>query len=164
MMTAFTVETLIKDALKEGAFGILKKPINFDILFDLIESSSTNGDLIMIVDDNEETCKTMQSILIKKGYSVNIAIDRDSAIEKSQAKDFNVIILDIKLPTINDLETYLTIREFRPHVIVIIISGSLDKINELNNTILSKSANICLEKPLKIEKLTKTIDEILKNN
>ncbi len=37
MVTAFAVEELIDEALKEGAAGALRKPIDFDRLFELIE-------------------------------------------------------------------------------------------------------------------------------
>ena len=43
MITAYAVENLIREALEEGAFDSLKKPLDFDELFRLIEQVIENG-------------------------------------------------------------------------------------------------------------------------
>lgn len=63
MVTAFAVEDLIREALREGAFGSLKKPLDFDKLFKLIEQATPDGKLILIVDDDENLCANMQDVL-----------------------------------------------------------------------------------------------------
>ena len=42
MVTAYAVEDLIREALQEGAFGCLRKPLDFDKLFELIENAIPN--------------------------------------------------------------------------------------------------------------------------
>lgn len=42
MVTAFAVEELIDEALKAGAAGTLRKPLDFDRLFELIEQVAVN--------------------------------------------------------------------------------------------------------------------------
>ena len=56
MMTAYSVDELIQEALKEGAYDILYKPVDFEKLISLIEiaDDKRKGGFILIVDDAPE--------------------------------------------------------------------------------------------------------------
>ena len=161
MVTAFAVEDLLKDALNSGAFGFLRKPVDFDRLFDLIEAALPDGALIMVVDDDENLCYNIQDIMVEKNYRVSIAKDGEIAIRKAEEKDFDIIILDLKLPTLNGLETYLAIREFRPDVTVIPITGYAKEMSAMAREIVEKNAYACLEKPLDLEQFVRLLGKIL---
>lgn len=98
LVTAYAVEELLKDALRNGAFGTLKKPLDFHKLFQLIEESAPNGALILAVDDDKDFCINIKENLEDQGYRVNVAYDGDAAIQKTREEHFDVIILDMKLP------------------------------------------------------------------
>jgi len=74
MMTAYTVEDLIKEALEEGAFGVIFKPFDIEKVVAVIEQAGEKkeGALILIVDDDPNTCTTFKNILVKSGYKVAI--------------------------------------------------------------------------------------------
>ncbi|MDY6876525.1 MAG: response regulator [Chloroflexota bacterium] len=161
MVTAFAVEELIKDALREGAFGSLRKPLDFERLFALIEAALPNGGLVMVVDDDANLCANLQEILVERGYRVSVATDGESAIQRVQEKNFDIIILDLNLPTLNGLETYLAIREFRPGVVVVVITGYADEMSEMVQEIMDNHAYICLEKPLDMDRFIMLLGEVL---
>ncbi len=71
MMTAYSLEDLVKEALKEGAYGILYKPLDIDKVIGFIEKAE-KGFLILVVDDDPNTCVTLKDVLEEKGYSVCI--------------------------------------------------------------------------------------------
>ena len=75
MVTAFAVEDLLREALQQGAYGSLKKPIDFDQLLGLIKQATGKGAMILVADDDENLCANMQQILSDKGYRVSIAND-----------------------------------------------------------------------------------------
>ena len=158
MVTAFVVEDLIREALREGAFGSLKKPLDFDEIFELIEQATPNGELILIVDDDENLCANMQDVLSGKGYRVSVAHDGNIAIEKAKRDNFDVMLIDLKLPALNGLETYLAIRDFRPNVVVIIITGYPQEMDDLAQQALQENAYAYLKKPIDMDKL----DSLLK--
>lgn len=160
MVTAFAVEDLIREALREGAFGSLKKPLDFDEIFELIEQATPNGELILIVDDDENLCANMQDVLSGKGYRVSVAHDGNIAIEKAKRDNFDVMLIDLKLPALNGLETYLAIRDFRPNVVVIIITGYPQKMAKLAQQALQKNAYACLEKPIDMGELVSLLEQI----
>ncbi len=160
MVTAFAVEDLIREALREGAFGSLKKPLDFDEIFELIKQATPNGELILIVDDDENLCANMQDVLSDKGYRVNVAYDNNTAIEKAKKENFDVMLIDMKLPALNGLETYLAIRDFRPNVVVIIITGYPQKMAKLAQQALQENAYACLEKPIDMGELVSLLEQI----
>ncbi len=162
MNTAFAVEDLIKEALREGAFAALKKPLDFDNLFNIINDAIGEDTMILVVDDDKNLCDNMKDILISKGYRISVACDSTSAIQKAQENNFDIILLDMKLPPLNGLETYLAIKNIRPNVVAVVITGySLEMENTIND-ILEKGAFACLEKPVDMNKLISLLEQIEK--
>jgi len=160
MITAYAVEDLLREALQEGAFGALRKPLDFDKLFELIQNAIPNGALILMVDDDEDLCANMKDIISKKGYRVSVTYDGDTAIEKVRENQFDIIILDMKLPSLNGLETYLAIREIRPNVIVILTTGYSREMGKLAQQAVEKNAYVCLEKPIDMDELLLLLEQI----
>jgi two-component system response regulator HydG len=162
MMTAYVVEDLIQDALQEGAYGVINKPLDIDKITVLIEKAKKGGDglLILVVDDDKGTCTTFKNILVKRGYDVAAASTGDEAIKVTKEKSYDIIFIDMKLPTINGLETYLSIKEVNPEAMVVIMTGFGDEMEGLIEQALNSSAYTCLHKPLAMGDVLKLIDEI----
>lgn len=97
MMTAYAAEDHVREALREGAYGFLKKPLDFDRLYRLIERAICDGSLLFIVDDDKDLCANMKSILIDQGYRVSVAYDSKAAIEKARENKFDIMLIDMKL-------------------------------------------------------------------
>jgi len=163
MMTAYAVEDLIQDALKEGAYGVIYKPLDFENILSLIEKSKNTkkGGLILIVDDDPGTCRTLKTILIKKGYEVGISNTGEDAITKTQGKSFDIIFIDMKLPTLNGLETYLALKKINREIIAIIMTAYPQEMDDLVQEAMNNSAYTCLYKPINIEDMLLLINEIL---
>jgi len=160
MMSAYAVEDLIREALQEEAFGFLKKPVDFEKLYKLIEQATAKGALILVVDDDEDFCANINGVLEDKGYRVSIAYDGNMAIEKVWENNFDIILLDMKLPPLNGLETYLAIREIRRNVVIIVVTGYPREMGDLIQKALQESAYVCLEKPLNMDELISLLDKI----
>jgi len=160
MVTAFAVEDLIREALREGAYGSLKKPLDFEQLFGLIEQATGKGAMILVADDDENLCANMQEVLSDKGFRVSAAYDGNMAVEQAEKNNFDIMLLDMKLPALNGLETYLTIRAFRPNVVVIIITGYRQEMSELIERALRENVYTCLEKPIDMDRLVSLLGQI----
>ena len=160
MVTAFAVEDLIREALQQGAYGSLKKPIDFDQSLELIEQATGKGTMILVADDDENLCANIQEVLSDKGYRVSVAYDGNEAIDKAEKHNFDIMLLDMKLPALNGLETYLAIREFRPDVVTIIITGYQQETSKLVQRALQESVYTCLEKPIDMDRLVSLLAQI----
>ena len=163
MMTAYAVEDLVQQALEEGAYGIFYKPLEIEKVIDVIESAreAKEGALILVVDDDPGICTTLNNILIKKTYKVGIAHNGEEAIIMAREKAYNVILIDMRLPTINGLETYLAIKEANPEAVAIMMTAFRQEMADLVEQALKNNAYACLYKPFEIEELLRLIAEIL---
>ncbi|GAF82306.1 unnamed protein product, partial [marine sediment metagenome] len=73
----------------------------------------------------------------------------------------DIILIDLKLPTINGLEVYLKIKEIDPKLVAIIMTGYRKEMTDLVEEALNNDAYTCIFKPLDIEKLLMLVEEIL---
>ena len=70
------------------------------------------------------------------------------------------MLIDLKLPFLNGLETYLNIRNIRPNVAAIIITGYPVQMSDLVTKALQKGAYDCLEKPIDMDKMLSLLEQI----
>jgi two-component system response regulator HydG len=162
MMTAYSVEDLVQEALREGAYGIIYKPLDIEKVVALIEEvrQAKRGALVLVVDDHPETCLTLKNILIKKHYEVGIAFSGEEALAMARKNSYDIIFIDMKLPTINGLETYLSIKESNPGPVVVMMTAYGQEMAELVEEALNNSAYACLYKPFDMEEVLRLLNEI----
>lgn len=162
MMTAYAVEDLVQEALKAGAYGVIYKPLDIDKVVTHIEKvmEIKQGMLVLVVDDDIGTCDSFKNILIRKGFTVGIAHTGEEALTLAKEKKFDIIFIDMKLPTINGLETYLAIKKVNPRAVTIIMTGYREEMADLVEKAMKNSAYACLYKPIDMEKLLGLVDEI----
>jgi len=161
MLTAYAVEDLIREALREGAFGVFYKPLDFEGLFANIEKALPDGALMLVVDDEPMVRLHLRETLLAKGFRVEVAEDGETALQKVGQNNFDIILLDLKLPVMNGLETYLAIRAIRADAVVILMTGYLPEMGEVAQQALERGAYTCLEKPLDMDRLLALVHEIM---
>ncbi len=163
MMTAFALEDRISEGLRTGVFGAFQKPINYDRLFCSIERAFPDGALVMIADNNKESCFGLRDVLVEKGYRVVTARDGEMAIQLVREKKFDIIILDNQLPDIDGTTTYQAISNIRPDVTVISITENKEEAGGIADKTVEKDICAYLEKPLDIERLLGVMQKALEN-
>ena len=78
---------------------------------------------ILIIDDERAIRKTLGEILSYEGYKVEEAADGEEGIRLALEKTFDVILCDIKMPKMDGLEVLEKLKEQKPDIPVIMISG-----------------------------------------
>jgi DNA-binding response OmpR family regulator len=107
---------------------------------------------ILVVEDSEFDKNLVKKILIKKGnYNVDTASSASECLEKIQANEYDLVLLDIMLPDSNGIEVLKSIRKDQnqlnlPIIMVTSKSDSSDMIDCLKN-----GANDFIGKPLNFE-------------
>lgn len=161
LLTAYAVEDRIRMALRKGVFGAFQKPVDFEKLFCCIEKAFPDGARFMVVDDNQEFSANLLDVLLEKGYRGITANDGESAIQMARENKFDFILLDMNLPNMNGFDAYQVIRNIRPEVEVIIITGYKEKMGDLFEQALKADICACLEKPLDMDRLQEHIQKAL---
>jgi DNA-binding NtrC family response regulator len=163
MMTAYAVEDLVQEALQVGAYGIIHKPLDIKKVLSIINKSleDKQGALIMVVDDDPSTCATLKNILIKKNYKVGTVNSGEEAIAAAKEKTFDIIFIDMKLPTLNGLETYLAIKKTNPGAVAVMMTAYRQEMSALVDEAMRNNAYSCLYKPFNISEMLDLIAEII---
>jgi two-component system response regulator HydG len=157
MMTAYSVEDLIEEAVEEGAYAVIYKPFDIDRVIQTIERVLKNN-LILVVDDRLEDRQLFADILAEKEYQVTTAKDGFEAIDLVKKGNFSIIFIDVKMPGIDGVQTFEQIREIRPDIPVIMITGY--SVEEMLKEAVDKGAYACLHKPLDMEKIIRIAEEV----
>jgi len=162
MMTAYAVDDLIQEALRDGAHGIIYKPLDIEKVLGLIKEvkQARPWMLVMVVDDDSGTCITMRNILLRRGCEVSIAHTGEEAIAAARERVHDVIFMDVRLPTINGLETYFAIREINLEVVVVMMTGYGQEVRDMVEEALKNNAYTCLYKPLDMDAVLRFVDEV----
>ena len=115
--------------------------------------------LILVVDDEESLRTVLSSELISEGYEVRTAADGDDAIAEMRNVDFDLVLLDIKMPRMNGFEVLKHIKENHARSKVVMLTGFAD----LKNAIESKKlgADDFVSKPYDLVDLLTTIERVL---
>jgi len=78
---------------------------------------------VLVVDDEEPVRRLLEDLLKKEKCTVKFATSGEEALDIIGKEDFEVVLLDIKLPGISGLDTLKKIKERKPYLIVIMITG-----------------------------------------
>ena len=78
---------------------------------------------ILIVDDNVEFCDNVSRILALKGYAATGVSDGFKALEAVENSDFDLVLMDIKMPLMNGVETFKKLKQIAPQTPVIMITA-----------------------------------------
>jgi two-component sensor histidine kinase len=114
---------------------------------------------ILIVDDDESSSKSLALILKKKGYKVDLAETGQKAIEKVKERSFNVALLDIRLPDMEGTLLLPMLKDTRPEMDAIMVTGHASVENAVQA--INKGASGYVTKPIIIDELMLQLRELV---
>lgn len=160
MMTAYRVEELLRQAIDQGALGVLTKPIESDALLKALKNALPAG-IILVADDDPDFVEGLETVLGSEGYAVITARTGAEAIDQALHEDLDILLLDLKMPVLSGLEVYAELKKRGRSLPTIIVTGhdveeaeSLDRLRQM-------SIAGCLVKPIAAAELLRAIEEIL---
>lgn len=78
---------------------------------------------ILVVDDDPVVSKSIDRVLSDKGYAVITASNAQEALLKLDAENYDVVFTDIKMPGMSGLEMTEQVKQRRPWLPVVIVTG-----------------------------------------
>jgi len=116
---------------------------------------------ILVVDDDTIVQEFLTTILTEEGHQVEIVDNGDDALERIDSGDYDVILLDIKLPGMSGIELYRYMQKALKSLArrVIFITG--DVMSKDTMGFLSKTSAPYITKPFDAEQLEEHINRIL---
>jgi len=126
-----------------------------------LPASNWSGEGLVLVVDDEESVRTLMARMLESfQFRVIDAVDGREAVEQFaiHADAITAVLLDVTMPVMSGLEAFNHIRDLRPDVPVLFMSGYMPD-GELRN--LHDGATDFLQKPFKLDEFQSKLQTLL---
>ena len=115
--------------------------------------------LILVVDDDATACAVLAEVLIKAGYTVEMAGGGAEAIEKGQRLPVDLVLTDIQMANMDGMAVLKRFREFSPDTPIILLTafGTIESAIKA----IKSGAYDYISKPFKKDEVLLTIHRAL---
>ena len=116
---------------------------------------------ILVCDDDETICYLLKEQLVDKFFSIDMVYDGKYAIENLKKKNYDLLLLDLKMPIMQGEEVLKFVKEYYPSVQVIILTAD----SEIRKAIdcIKLGAYDFITKPYNFDELFLTIKRALEH-
>lgn len=159
-------EDQIKGLIKFGINSVQEKPAHVKQLESLMKEMSrtkakTSNYLkkMLIIDDNPDTTKMLESFFKSKGFETLAINDPWIGLKKIQSETFDVIILDLVMPGFSGLQIIATLAtdEILQDQNIFIYSANFTNELQIKELLRRDGINGCLKKPMNLYDMLKII-------
>ncbi len=113
---------------------------------------------ILLVDDDRIFRETIGEFLSMSGYNVTLAENGSRAYELVRIHDYDIVLLDVNMPKMDGTETIRAIKERRPGIRVMVMSGDTDY--QAIQYVLDRGASDYLKKPFDLKELLECLESL----
>lgn len=113
---------------------------------------------ILLVDDESELVSALSERLYFRGFEAEWVSSGEEAIQKVTDNEYDLAVLDVKMPRMSGLQLRLKLEKIRPGMKYIFLSGHG---SEEDYKAGANQAACYLVKPVKIEELVEKINQAL---
>lgn len=113
---------------------------------------------VLIVDDNHDLSDCLAVLLAEQGYDTSVVYNGEDAVKKVRDEPFDLAIIDVKLPGINGVEVFRTIRKINPEMEGIMMTGY--QMDQLLAEAINDGSVSVLRKPFPMARLSAKISDI----
>ena len=123
MMTGYSVDQLLRQAIDHGAMGVFSKPVDIEKVLTVLKDISPSG-IALIAEDDPEFGPMLKSFIAAAGKNCALVTNGQDALDAMRRGGVSVLILDLKMPLIDGIGVYTTLRKEGRMVPTIIITGN----------------------------------------
>jgi len=127
-----------------------------------MEKSSGSVNRILVVEDEPAICDLFRRVLSGEGFEVDTAVNGKVAQDMIGEKQYDLFLMDIRLPLVNGIELYRWLQNKHPQLAshVIFTTGSV--IDQEDTTFIEQSGRPLLPKPFTPDELKAIVRETMK--
>ena len=114
---------------------------------------------LLVVDDEDVICHACRRIFARQGFMVDTNTDARQGLAMALEKDYEIILLDIKMPNLDGIQFLTQLRQTRSEVPVLIITGYPSIPNAA--AAMRLGASDYVTKPFTSEEITSAVQRVL---
>lgn len=119
---------------------------------------------IMLVDDEEDITGYLKMVLERHGFDVVVFNDPSKALNAYKPEQYDLLLLDIRMPGINGLDLFRKIKDVDPKIRVCFLSAFEEYRGEFRQRYPQlDEVNCYLKKPIGMDELLKKIRLMLES-
>jgi two-component system sensor histidine kinase/response regulator len=119
---------------------------------------------ILVVDDDELNRRMMKILLTREGHDVELAANGMEALDAVKYHKFDIVFMDLQMPTIDGIESSRRIREWENggmHTFIVALTASY--LPEEGQRLFEAGIDNYISKPFEIEHIQRMLNLISKN-
>ena len=113
---------------------------------------------VLVIDDEEIICSACRLVICEKGHKVDLHTTGKSGLLAAEQGQYDLILLDMKLPDLDGMEILKVIGEKRPAPSVIVMTGYSTMSNAIQA--MKMGAVDYLAKPFTDDELIEAIEQV----
>ncbi|MCI8633920.1 MAG: response regulator [Lachnospiraceae bacterium] len=181
VLTAYDWSDIEEEARQAGVNAFCSKPLFLSELKSCLQSVlhqdqnaepasplqiGNHSGRILLTDDNDLNLEIAQAILEEAGFSVETAANGQIAVDMLKASQpgyYQLILMDVQMPVMNGYEATIAIRKLEDPALasIPILAMTANAFDEDKQAALQSGMNGHIAKPIDIDKLIQTLEEVL---
>ena len=177
MVTGFGRDDVIKEAVGAGMSGILTKPLNAAMVFDVVAQQLNSapglahgqavmaaadpmarlaeiaGARVLLVEDNELNQEVATAMLTDAGLLVELAENGQIAVEMVRARPYDIVLMDMQMPVMDGIAATLEIRKLPAFDALPIVAMTANVMAGDRDRCLAAGMNDHVAKPIEPQEL-----------
>ncbi len=128
---------------------------------DAVAATTGNGELILVVDDEDNIREVVEATLISHGYTVVMAADGQEALEvyAERQHEIKAVLTDLMMPKMDGVTAIRKMRDLNPNVQIIVTTGV--KLSGQHAEANKLGFGVFLAKPYSVEQLLGALESVL---
>ena len=127
----------------------------------LAEPKKRSEIAVLVVDDEMNLTLAMRRLLSAEGYRTETANSGEEALHKAKESHYDIVFLDVNMPGMNGLETFVKLGQAAPNSAVVMITGYGKTLKAVIEEARTLGVRAVIDKPFKINQITEAIREII---
>lgn len=166
-VSVFCPKPLFMSELKSCLSALLGK--DEDNRQDGIDSDKIRSGRILLAEDNELNQEIAEALLTEAGFEIEIAENGKEAVEMIKSREagyYRVVLMDVQMPIMNGYDATRMIRQLddKARAEIPILAMTANAFTEDKEAALASGMNGHISKPIDVNVLLETLDELLQDN